>query len=325
MQLFIYEPAYRRLATQIHAICPQVRPILMTSDSRILQDGKQLNPEEVRPDIAWISTDVFFSPAGRDFLLLLVKGPPVKWLQSAAAGFDNPLFQTLAKKAENYTNSNGAAKGIAEFVFANVIDFFHPNVARRAVQAAHEWKRLGFRDIAATNWMIIGYGNIGQELGRRAMAFEAHVTGVRRNPGGQEPANAMLRPNDVLAALGRMDVVVLTADSNDSNRHLVNAPFLAAMKPGSVLVNIARGALIDEAALLQSLERGVPECAILDVFETEPLPSDSPFWDHPRVRLTAHCAASSPMMEPRGDAVFLRNLAHFTANEPLEMRVVFNL
>ncbi|MFZ5929819.1 MAG: NAD(P)-dependent oxidoreductase [Pseudomonadota bacterium] len=324
MQLFIYEPAYRRIQEQIHAICPHVRPILMMPDSRILQDGGELSPEEVRPDAAWISTDVFFSPAARDFLLTLIKGPPVKWLQSAAAGFDNPIFQTLAKKAEIYTNSNGAAKGIAEFVFAGVIDFFHPNVARRKLQAAHEWKRLAFRDIAATNWMVIGYGNIGQEVGRRAMAFEAHVTGVRRNPGGAEPASAMLRPDAVLAALPRMDVVVLTADSNDSNRHLVNAPFLAAMKPGSVLVNIARGALIDEAALLDSLAQGVPECAILDVFETEPLPADSPFWDHPRVRLTAHCAAASPMMEPRGDNVFLRNLAHFTANEPLELRVRFN-
>ncbi len=324
MQLFIYEPAYRRIQEQIHAICPHVRPILMMPDSRILQDGRELSPEEVRPDAAWISTDVFFSPAARDFLLTLIKGPPVKWLQSAAAGFDNPIFQTLAKKAEIYTNSNGAAKGIAEFVFAGVIDFFHPNVARRKLQAAHEWKRLAFRDIAATNWMVIGYGNIGQEVGRRAMAFEAHVTGVRRNPGGTEPANAMLRPDAVLAALPRMDVVVLTADSNDGNRHLVNAPFLAAMKPGSVLVNIARGALIDEAALLDSLARGVPECVILDVFETEPLPADSPFWDHPRVRLTAHCAAASPMMEPRGDNVFLRNLAHFTANEPLELRVRFN-
>lgn len=325
MQLFIYEPAYRRIQQQIHDICPQVRPILMTPDSRIHQDGKELSPEEVRPDAAWISTDVFFSPAARDFLLLLVKGPPVKWLQSAAAGFDNPIFQTLAKKAEIYTNSNGAAKGIAEFVFANVIDFFHPNVARRSLQAAHEWKRLAFRDVAATNWMVIGYGNIGQEVGKRAMAFEAHVTGVRRNPSGQEPANAMLRPDAILAALPRMDVVVLTADSNDSNRHLVNTKFLAAMKPGSVLVNIARGALIDEAALLDSLARGLPECAILDVFETEPLPTDSPFWDHPRVRLTAHCAASSPMMETRGDDVFLRNLAHFTANAPMELRVTFNL
>lgn len=324
MQLFIYEPAYLRIQEQIHAICPRIRPLLMTRDGVVLQDGKIIKPEDIHPEAAWISTDVFFSPAAKEFLLQLVKGPPVKWLQSAAAGFDNPIFQTLAKKAEIYTNSNGAAKGIAEFVFANVIDFFHPNAARRMTQAAHEWKRLGFRDVADSNWLIIGYGNIGQEVGKRAMAFEAHVTGVRRNPTGAEPANAMLRPVDIVGALPRMDVVVLTADSNDSNRRLVDGPFLAAMKPGSVLVNIARGALIDEAALLDSLSRAIPECAILDVFETEPLPVESPFWDHPRVRVTAHCAAASPLMEPRGDKVFLRNLAHYVAGEPLELRVIFS-
>jgi phosphoglycerate dehydrogenase-like enzyme len=324
MQLFIYEPAYRRIQQQIHAICPQVRPILMTRDSVVLQDGKVMQPEEIHPEAAWISTDVFFSPAAKQFLLQLVKGPPVKWLQSAAAGFDNPIFQTLAKKSEIYTNSNGAAKGIAEFVFATVIDYFHPNAARRAAQDAHDWKRLAFRDVADSNWLIIGYGNIGQEVGKRAMAFEAHVTGVRRTPTGAEPANAMLRPPDVLRALPRMDVVVLTADSNESNRHLVNAEFLAAMKPKSVLVNIARGALVDESALLDSLSNAIPECAILDVFETEPLPTESPLWNHPRVRVTAHCAASSPMMEPRGDEVFLRNLAHYTAGEPMELQVVFS-
>ncbi len=324
MQLFIYEPAYQRLKDQIHAICPQICPLLMTRESIILRDGKEVNPEQLQPEVAWISTDVFFSPAARAFLLQLVKGPPVKWLQSAAAGFDNPIFQSLAKKAGIYTNSNGAAKGIAEFVLAGVIDHFQPNPARRAAQAAHDWQRLAFRDIAGTNWLVIGYGNIGQEVGKRARAFEAHVTGVRRNPSGREAADAMLRPEGVLAALPGMDVVVLTADSNDSNRHLVNAPFLAAMKPGSVLVNIARGALIDETALLAALHRAIPECAILDVFETEPLPPDSPFWDHPRVRVSAHCAAFSPLMGPRGDEVFLRNLAHYSLGEPLELVVNFN-
>lgn len=324
MRLFLYEPTYQRMKAQIHAICPQAQPILSTRDNQILENGKEVRPEEVRADVAFISADVFFSPAARTYFSAIQNGPKIKWMQSAAAGFDNPFLRLLASKAEIYTNSNGAAKGIAEFVMAMVIDYFQPNPERRAVQAAHQWKRLAFRDIAATNWMIIGYGNIGQETGKRAMAFEAHVTGVRRNPQGGEPADVMLRPDEMLAALPHMDVVVLTADSNETTRHIVNAGFLSAMKPGSVLVNIARGALIDEAALLDSLNRGVPECALLDVFETEPLPADSPFWDHPRVRLTAHCAAASPLMEPRSDAVFLRNLAHFVNNEPLELVVNFS-
>ncbi|MSP43594.1 MAG: hypothetical protein EXR08_09560 [Alphaproteobacteria bacterium] len=324
MRLFLYEPTYRRLQKQIHDICPQTQPILVTRDGQIVKDGKQLRPDEVCADVAYISVDTFFATAAKTYFSTIEKGPKVKWMQSAAAGFDNPFLQVLARQAEIYTNSDCAGKGIAEFVMATVLDYYQPNPARRARQAAHEWKRLAFRDIAGTNWMIVGYGNIGQETGKRAMAFEAHVTGVRRNPRGGEPANAMIRPHEMLAALPATDVVVLTADSNATTRHIVNAPFLAAMKPGSVLVNIARGALIDEAALLDSLNRGVPECAILDVFETEPLPAGSPFWDHPRVRVTAHCAASSPLMEPRSDAVFLRNLAHYANNEPLELHVKFD-
>jgi phosphoglycerate dehydrogenase-like enzyme len=324
MRLFLYEPAYRRMQAQIQAICPQAQPILLTKDGQIHQDGKLLRPEEVRADVAYISVDIFFASAAKTYFSTIENGPKVKWMQCAAAGFDNPFILALARKAELYSNSNCAAKGIAEFVMGTVMDHYQPNPARRARQAAHEWRRLAFRDIAGTSWMIVGYGNIGQETGKRAMAFEAHVTGVRRNPRGGEPADAMIRPQDMLPLLPRMDVVVLTADSNETTRHIVNAPFLAAMKPGSVLVNIARGALVDETALLHSLERGVPECAILDVFETEPLPADSPFWDHPRVRVTAHCAASSPLMEPRSDAVFLRNLGHYVNNEPLELLVKFD-
>lgn len=323
MQLFIYEPAYRRLQAQIHAICPDVRPILMGDDCRIVLEGRELTPEEFCPDIAWISTDVFFTPATRDFLGLLAKCPPLKWVQSAAAGVDLPIFQTIGKKTEIYTNSNGAAKSIAEFVFANVIALFHPHQARREAQAERAWKRLGFGDIADSQWMIIGYGNIGQEIGKRALAFEAQVTGVRRNPSGHEQASAMISPGAALDVLPQMDVVVLAADSNETSHHLVNADFLSRMKAGSILVNIARGALIDEAALLRSLDQGRPAYAVLDVFEQEPLPEDSPFWDHPNVLLSAHCAASSPLTRPRGDAVFLRNLSHFVLNQPLELRINF--
>ena len=325
MKLFIFDAAYRRLEAEIQMICPAVEPYLMAPDGTITLHGKPLVAEEVTPEIAWISTDLFFQGPSRDFLRFVLKCDSLKWIQSGAAGFDNPIFQALGSKpGVIYTNSTGSGKSIAEFVMGAVLNHFQPHARRRDSQRKHEWKRYGFRDIAETNWLIYGYGNIGSEVGKRAQAFEADVTGVRRNPSGRENADRMIRPDALHENLPQMDVVVLAASSNDSNRHVVDAAFLAAMKPESVLVNVGRGALVDEAALLASLDQGRPGLAILDVFETEPLPEDSLLWDHPQVHVSAHASASSPLTGPRGDRVFLQNFSRYVLGDEVELQVRFD-
>jgi phosphoglycerate dehydrogenase-like enzyme len=169
--------------------------------------------------------------------------------------------------------------------------------------------------------LIIGLGNIGQEVAGRASGFGCHVIGVRRKSTGQEPASEVITPDRMRAALPGADVVVLAAALNTETEHLVDGAFLEAMKPGSVLVNIGRGSLVDEEALLKSLDRGIPAYAVLDVFETEPLPPESPFWSHPRVRVTAHSSANSPQKRLRGDAVFLENLKRYIEKRPLHFEV----
>jgi phosphoglycerate dehydrogenase-like enzyme len=117
--------------------------------------------------------------------------------------------------------------------------------------------------------------------------------------------------------LPQADAVVLCAPLNDRTRHLANSGFFAAMKPGSVLANVGRGALVDEDALLAALERGAPAHAVLDVFETEPLPAESPFWGHPRVSLSAHCSGVTGAQDGRNQALFLDNLGRYVAGKPL--------
>ena len=112
-------------------------------------------------------------------------------------------------------------------------------------------------------------------------------------------------------------MVVLSAPLTAETRGIAGAAMFAEMKPGSILVNVGRGGLVNEPALLAALEKGVPEHAVLDVFAAEPLPADSPFWDHPRVSLTAHASAFGSGNAARNDALFVENVRRYVAGEPL--------
>jgi phosphoglycerate dehydrogenase-like enzyme len=127
----------------------------------------------------------------------------------------------------------------------------------------------------------------------------------------------MLRPDQLLAAVPDSDVVVLSAPATPQTRHLVDADFLVRMPSQAVLVNVARGSLIDEAALLASLDRGTPAAAILDVFAHEPLPTDSALWSHPRVLVTPHSSAGGLGRHARNADLFLENLTRFRSGQPL--------
>ncbi len=127
----------------------------------------------------------------------------------------------------------------------------------------------------------------------------------------------MVAPSDVPGVVGRCDVVVVAAPATSETHHLVDAAFLAAMKPRSVLVNVARGSLVDQDALLAALERGRPETAVLDAVTPEPPPADSPLWDHPRVVLTPHNSFAGDGCNHRNYELFLENLRRYLAGAPL--------
>ena len=168
-----------------------------------------------------------------------------------------------------------------------------------------------------TVWLVIGLGTIGAEVAARARAFGAQVIGVRRTPQGGEPVDELVASGQVEEVLSRADVVVLALPATHDTFGMVDEQFLAHMRPGSVLVNVARGSLVDEGALLVALDRGVPEAALLDVTATEPLPPESPLWTHPRVVLTPHTSALGEGRHARAEGIFLANLRCYLADEPL--------
>jgi phosphoglycerate dehydrogenase-like enzyme len=313
-RLLIYEPSFRRLAGSIPS---GIEPVLMGEDGILRLEGREVTPEDAGAVAGWANADVFFGPAVRPYMVALLKSPHLRWVQSGAAGFDQPIFGQLVQKGVTLTTSHGQALGMAEYVLWGVLDHFQRGRERRAAQGRHAWERLRFREINGSHWLVIGYGSIGQGVAERARAFGARITGVRRNPAPHPAADAIAPLEDVPRLLPEADVVVLSIPLTPESRHLVDADFLGGMKDGSVLVNVGRGGLVDEAALLAALDAGRPEHAVLDVFETEPLPADSRFWDHPRVTLTPHASGITDGQHVRNDALFVENLGRFARGEPL--------
>ncbi len=315
-RVLIYEPSFRRIESRLSGLTG-LEILLMARDGAISLNGTPVSPEDAPPEVGWTNADLFGDAPIRAYMSVLLKSPNLKWVQSGAAGFDDPIFRRIVEKGARLTTNHSQAVGISEYVLATVLDHLQRGPERRTAQAEGRWARLSYREVAGSHWLIIGFGAIGQAVARKARAFDARVTGVRRSPGSHDAADAMATPDELSYVLGDADVVVLCAPLSAGTANLVDAKFLAAMKPGSVLVNVGRGGLVDELALVAALDKGAPEHAILDVFAAEPLPADSPFWRHPRVSLTGHASALGSGLAARGDALFLANLASYLAGEPL--------
>jgi len=316
-RLLIYEPSYRRLKVRLDDVGAPFEVLLMAPDGTISLNGESVDVAAARADIGWVGNDVFGSAVQRAYFVALLKSEGLRWLQSGGAGFDHSVFGTFVRRGVRLTTSHGQALGMAEYVLAGVLDHFQHGPERREAQAAKDWRRVHFREVHGTHWLVIGFGSIGQGVAARARAFGARVTGVRRDQTAHPQADAIAPPDRVIELLPHADVVVLSTPLTPATRHTVDARFLAAMKAGSVLVNVGRGGLVDEAALLAALDRGTPEHAVLDVFETEPLPPESPFWAHPRVALTAHTSGSTDGQALRNDELFVDNLGRYLRGEPL--------
>lgn len=285
------------------------------------EDGAVTSPGEgtprLDPNVAWLSTDVFFSAQLPSFIATLRAAPDLTWVQSASSGTDTPLFTELLDHGVRVTNCHVTAIPIAEYVVGSVLRHYQKPEEWQAAATRRTWSRHEFREMCGSTWLVVGLGAIGMSVAQRAAAFNAYVIGVRRSPTGNEPANEVLEPNETRRAVPRADVVVLAAPPGQDTVQLVDREFLASMREGSLVFNVARGSLVDEDALLSALESGVPERAFLDVFSAEPLPEDSPLWGHPRVTVTPHSAGAGLGRYRRAADVFCDNLRRFVDSSPL--------
>jgi len=315
-RLLIFEPSFRRIEGELAAL-GGVAPLVMDRQGEISLAGAKVGSDDARPQIAWFSGELYQQPAMPAFVRATLASPELKWFQSAAAGFDNPFFARVVAKGARLTTSHGQAVGMADYILAGVLDHFQRGPERRAAQARSEWRGFAFREVLGSTWLVIGFGSVGQGVAQRAKAFGARVIGVRRDQATHPLADVIASAKALPEHLPSADVVVLCAPLSDATRHIANAAFFAAMKSDSVLANVGRGALVDEDALLVALERGAPAHAVLDVFETEPLPAESPFWGHPRVSLTAHHSGVTGAQDGRNRELFVDNLRRYLDGRPL--------
>ena len=217
------------------------------------------------------------------------------------------------------TNARGVFDvPIAETVLAYILMIAKrlPELLRQ--QQAHRWHSLSLREVAGLTLGLIGTGGIGREIACRAHALGMRVLATRRHPERPVPCvEALWPPARISELLAEADFVVLAVPSTPETRGMIGAAQLAAMRRSAWLINVARGAVVDEAALLAALRSGQIAGAALDVFAEEPLPSDSPFWEMPNVILTPHNSWSTPHLRHREAALFLDNLRRYRAGQPL--------
>ena len=191
-------------------------------------------------------------------------------------------------------------------------------------QERHHWLDWGEKhafELAGGTLLLVGVGAIGGRTAQLAHALGMHVLGIRRNPAETvAEIERMAGPQDLATMLPQADFVVLTVPLTRETHHMIGERELRLMRPGSYIINIGRGGTIDETALLDALKEGRIAGAGLDVFETEPLPADSPFWDLPNVIITAHYAGSTPYYNRRALDIFIENLRRYRSGEPARAR-----
>ncbi len=249
---------------------------------------------------------------------LLARIPGLRWVHTISAGVDHLLFPELRESETILTNASGVFNvPIAETVMAYILAVVKRLPEFWARQRERRWEKLPLRELRGLTVGIVGLGDIGAEVARLCRAFGMRVLGLRRHPAPSDAADEVMPPDRLHDLLARSDFVVIAVPLTAETRGMIGRAELAAMKPDAWLINISRGAIVDEDALVEALREGRIGGACLDVFAQEPLPPESPLWDLPNVIITPHNSWSSPRIEEREIDLFLENLRRYVAGEPL--------
>ena len=269
--------------------------------------------------------------AGTGFSSAISAFSGVRWLHHIGAGLDGVLATDLRRNEVIVTNSAGAyAPAIAEFVLAGMVLMSRRWDRWLDAQEHHRWQSQVARagvELHGARLAIVGYGAIGRHLAQSAKAMGMQVWATKRTPSiaTAEPVDRLLPAEELSVLLEACDYIVVTASLNSSTRNLIGAPEFARMKRGAMLVNIARGPIVDVVALADALKSGRLRAALLDVTVPEPLARDDPLWDVPNLWITPHISGDTQDGYSRAIDLFCSNLRLYLDGHPERMGNVAHL
>jgi phosphoglycerate dehydrogenase-like enzyme len=266
--------------------------------------------------VGWAVTPENFASARR-----------LRWIQVTAAGVGSLLFPALIESPVVVTNGRGLhAVAMAEHTLGVMLAFVRRLHLARDAQAARRWAQeelyadgTGFSELGGTTMGLVGFGAVGRAIAERASLLGVEVLVVRRHPvSAPGPAREQWGPERLPELLGRSDWIVLAAPLTGETRGLIDREALTRVRPGAVLINLGRGKLVEETAVIEALVAGRLAGVALDVFAEEPLPSASPLWSMPQAIVTPHVSGFGPRYWERSVELVRRNLRAYLSGAPLE-------
>jgi D-2-hydroxyacid dehydrogenase (NADP+) len=281
-------------------------------------------------EIAYYTRDIRFSAFNDSFIAAVDAATSLKWVHFITAAIEHfPFVTALHQRGVRLTTSAGSnGEPVAQTALGGLLMLARGFPHWWEAQGRREWAPLRGEavppDLAGQTVLIIGLGTIGATLARYCRALGMRVLGLRRTPGPLEAVDEVHTPAALPGLLPRCQWVVLACPLTLETERLINASTLARLPRGARLINVARGGVVDEPAVIEALKSGQLGGAYLDVFEQEPLPADSPLWALPNVIISPHNASSSGGNNDRAARIFLANLVKWARGEPLRNEVTEN-
>ena len=321
--LLITAPFPSQLVDKIRAVSPN-----LTIEQRTLPNGRW--PEE------WTTEAEIYYAFGR--VPPIAKAPNLHWVQAHYAGVDSLQTSDLWQSDILLTTASGVhAANMAQYALTQILAWAHRvpnwfNYKTTRSWGKNRWDTFVPQELHGKTVGILGYGSIGRELARLIKPFGVKILASKRDarqlkdagyyaPGQGDPNGDLpdrVYPSEATRSMvAECDFVVITLPLTERTHHLVDEELLKTMKPTAYLINIGRGAIVNEADLVRGLKKGWLAGAGMDVFETEPLPEDSPLWEMENVILTPHISGFTPHYDERATDIFAENLRRYLAGEPM--------